>query len=142
MQGIARDIGERKRLEAHLQHQASHDPLTGLANRALFLDRLQQAIQRAERRRGERFAVVYFDLDRFKTVNDSLEHLLGDRLLTALAQRLRACLGPRDTAARLGGDEFAILLGDVIGETAATEVATRIAQDLARPFQLGGRQVL
>ena len=141
VQGIARDISERKRLEARLQHQASHDPLTGLANRALFLDRLQRAIRQSQPRRGERFAVLYFDLDRFKTVNDTLGHPTGDRLLTALAQRVQACLDPRTTVARLGGDEFAVLLDNVAGETAATEVATRIAQDLARPFQLGGREV-
>jgi GGDEF domain-containing protein len=103
-----RDVTDRKRLEEQLQHDAFHDPLTGLANRALFGDRVTHALAR-RRPTSERAAVLFIDLDDFKLVNDSLGHAAGDVLLTAVAERIRACLRPQDTAARLGGDEFAVL---------------------------------
>ena len=142
VQGIARDITERKRLETErkrlevqLRHQASHDPLTGLPNRALFLDRLERAMHRARGQQGDRFAVLFLDLDRFKMINDSHGHLVGDQLLTAFAGRLRACLPLGDTVARLGGDEFAILL-DHVGAP-ALEIAERIIATCRESFVLG-----
>ena len=123
---------------AQLEHQAFHDPLTGLANRALVLDRLTQALLRAERRH-EDLCVMLLDLDDFKTVNDSLGHAAGDRLLTLAADRLRV-LRPTDTPARLGGDEFAVLLEDSDVETAAS-VADRIIEGFRQPFDVGGREV-
>src|SRR5215217_6815269 len=109
-----RDITERKALEQQLHHQAFHDPLTGLPNRALFMDRLQHALTRANRR-GNKVAVLFTDLDNFKVINDSLGHEVGDQLLVAVAERLKTCLRPEDTAARLGGDEFTILVEDIAG---------------------------
>ncbi|HTI34549.1 MAG TPA: EAL domain-containing protein [Miltoncostaea sp.] len=124
---------------AQLEHQAFHDPLTGLANRALVLDRLSQALLRAERRH-EDLCVMLLDLADFKTVNDSLGHAAGDRLLTLAADRLRGVLRPTDTPARLGGDEFAVLLEDADVETAAA-VADRIIAAFREPFDVGGREV-
>ena len=124
---------------AQLHHQAFHDPLTGLANRALVLDRLAQALLRAERRE-EKLCVMLLDLDDFKSVNDSLGHAAGDRLLTLAADRLRSVLRPTDTPARLGGDEFAVLLEDTDVEAAA-QVAERILAVFAEPFDVGGREV-
>jgi diguanylate cyclase (GGDEF)-like protein len=141
VKGIARDVSERRRFEAELRHQAFHDSLTGLPNRVLFLDRLEQIVQHAERRVGYQFAVLFLDLDRFKIVNDSLGHLVGDRLLTALAERLQACLRPGDTVARLGGDEFAILLPDLASATAATDLAERLGAACRLPFNLDGHEV-
>jgi len=141
VQGIARDITERKRFEAALRHQAFHDPLTGLPNRALFLDRLEQALGHARRRPGYRFAVLFLDLDRFKTINDSLGHAAGDALLTAMAHRLGSCLRSGDTVARLGGDEFAILLDDLDTGTIATDATERLVAASQLPFVLDGQQV-
>ena len=112
--GISRDITERKKAEEQLQRRAFYDPLTGLPNRALFLDRLQHLFHRARRALGNPlFAVLYLDLDRFKAINDSLGHQAGDELLIGTARRLERCLRPGDTLARLGGDEFTVLLDDV-----------------------------
>ncbi len=124
---------------AQLEHQAFHDPLTGLANRALVLDRLTQALLRAERRHEE-LCVMLLDLDDFKTVNDSLGHAAGDRLLTLASERLAGVLRPTDTPARLGGDEFAVLLEDADVATAAG-VAERILAAFGQPFDVGGREV-
>ena len=135
-----RDITDRKRLEDQLQHEAFHDPLTGLANRALFTDRVTHALIRTRRNTTERLAVLFVDLDEFKLVNDSLGHAAGDELLTAVAERIRACLRRQDTAARLGGDEFGILLEDGDHELAA-EIATRILDALRQPFALDARQL-
>jgi diguanylate cyclase (GGDEF)-like protein/PAS domain S-box-containing protein len=134
-----RDVTQRKGLEAQLQHEAFHDPLTSLANRALFGDRVTHALAR----RGgpdERAAVLFVDLDDFKLVNDSLGHAAGDQLLTAVAERIRACLRRGDTAARLGGDEFAILLEET-DEDGAAEIAERIQEALRQPFSIGDRQL-
>jgi diguanylate cyclase (GGDEF)-like protein len=142
VQGIARDIAERKHTEAKLLHNAFHDALTGLPNRNLFTDHLQMAVERARRHDEFVFAVLFLDLDRFKNVNDSLGHTVGDGLLVALSRRLQHCLRPTDVVARLGGDEFAILLND-IGEQPGDAVllAERVQQELMQPFNLGGHEV-
>jgi diguanylate cyclase (GGDEF)-like protein/PAS domain S-box-containing protein len=141
MAGSQSDITTRKTAEERLQHNALHDALTGLPNRALFLDRLGLSIAHTWRRSDYMFAVFFLDLDRFKNINDSLGHSAGDALLVALAKRLELLLRPGDTVARLGGDEFAILLDDVAGPTQATRVAQRIHRELALPFNLGGHEV-
>ena len=133
------DISERKRLEGELTHQALHDPLTGHANRTLLLDRMAHALARGERN-GDPATVLFLDLDGFKTVNDSLGHAAGDRLLSAVAERLRDCVRPSDTIARLGGDEFALLLEET-GTDGGTQVAERITDALSSPFLVDGRQV-
>jgi diguanylate cyclase (GGDEF)-like protein/PAS domain S-box-containing protein len=135
-----RDVSERLELESRLRHQAFHDSLTGLPNRALFEDRLGHALARLRRRPG-RAAVLFLDLDDFKTVNDSLGHAVGDELLRVTAQRLADALRAQDTAARLGGDEFAALLEDLEDEADALEVAERVRQALEPPVLVGGRQL-
>ena len=129
------DITERHELEQQLTHQAFHDALTGLANRALFRDRLGHAMARARGAGG--YGVLFVDLDDFKTVNDSLGHAAGDDLLREMTGRLRTCLRDGDTAARLGGDEFAILLEDVEDDDHCIEIARRLLEALAVPFQIG-----
>ena len=136
----ARDVTERKRLEAELAHRALHDSLTGLPNRVLLMDRLAHALARVGRD-GERVAVLFLDLDRFKTVNDRLGHDAGDELLAAVAQRLRGCLRAKDTAARLGGDEFVVLLASLSDAGEAVQVAERIVERLEAPFRVGGHEV-
>ncbi len=131
---------ERARLERRLAHQAFHDALTGLPNRAHFREHLDGALARATRH-GDVVAVLFLDLDGFKDVNDSLGHDAGDRLLVAVAGRLRACLRPEDTAARLGGDEFTVLLDGAVDVCGAILVAERLAQALRAPFMLAGREV-
>lgn len=135
------DITDRKRAEARLVHDACHDALTGLGNRALLTDHLKLAIAKSIRSVDSLFAVLFLDLDRFKIVNDSLGHLVGDRLLVATAAKVRECLRPGDTIARLGGDEFTILLEDLKSINEATHIAERIQRALAEPFDLEGRQV-
>ena len=136
--GVVNDVTERKELEDRLAHRALHDPLTDLPNRALFADRLGQALARGgARRRNDRVAVLFADLDNFKYVNDSLGHEAGDRLLIGVADRIRSILRPADTVARLGGDEFAILLEEVVDTTEAVRVAERLAEELKSPFTLG-----
>jgi diguanylate cyclase (GGDEF)-like protein/PAS domain S-box-containing protein len=130
------DVTERQALEEELRHHAFHDGLTGLANRALFVDRLDHALGR--RRRD--IAVLAVDLDDFKTINDSLGHGTGDELIVVTAHRLMATLRPADTAARFGGDEFVVLLDDV-DEAEAVQAADRILAALAEPFEVGGRDV-
>src|SRR4051794_11500394 len=137
---LARAVGlavERKRVEERLAHQALHDDLTGLPNRALFLDRLGQALSRLGRH-ATSLAVLFMDLDRFKAVNDNLGHAAGDELLRAVGGRLHDVLRVGDTAARLGGDEFAVLCEDVAGERHAIGVAERVAEALRQPFRLAG----
>lgn len=124
-----------------LHHDATHDGLTGLPNRALFMDRLESAIHQAEYGSHSLFALLFLDLDRFKIVNDSLGHMVGDQLLMAIARRLEAGLRPGDTVARLGGDEFVILLKGIQDLGDATRISERFQQDLALPFKLSGQEV-
>ncbi len=138
---VIRDISERKHLEEQLQRQAFHDALTGLPNRALFLDRLTHALARAERQ-GSETAILFADLDNFKVINDSLGHKVGDQLLIAVAERLKACLRPGDTAARLGGDEFTVLCEEIASVSDAARIAERIAEKLRSPFALDGHEVV
>jgi diguanylate cyclase (GGDEF)-like protein/PAS domain S-box-containing protein len=135
-----RDVSERKRLEHELVHQAFHDPLTGLANRALFRDRVSHALALALRQRRE-ITVLFLDLDDFKKVNDSLGHSAGDRLLVAAAERFRSCARTTDTVARLGGDEFAILVEDGVGQHDHEALAERLRAAMAQPFTLVGTEV-
>jgi diguanylate cyclase (GGDEF)-like protein len=135
-----RDITERVRLEHELSHQAFHDRLTGLANQALFRDRVDHALTRSSRDESP-VAVLFVDLDNFKTVNDSLGHTVGDELLVVVADRLRGCLRTSDTAARMGGDEFAVLLEDAHTPREAEEVAQRIIDSFARPWGMDGLEV-
>lgn len=139
--GIDTDITERKRMEEQLLYDAFHDGLTGLPNRALFMDRLKYSILRAKRRKDYLFSVLFLDFDRFKVVNDSLGHMVGDQLLIAIARRLESCLRPSDELARLGGDEFTILLDDIRDVSEATAVAEHIHQTLKLPFNLNGYEV-
>jgi diguanylate cyclase (GGDEF)-like protein/PAS domain S-box-containing protein len=132
---------ERARSRERLAHQALHDVLTGLPNRALFADRLDQALARS-RRSGRSVAVLFCDLDRFKVVNDSLGHDVGDRLLVEVAGRLRRALRPGDTVARFGGDEFTILCEDLASPDEAIAVAERVAATIARPVELDGEEVV
>ena len=127
---------ERKRAEVALAHQALHDALTGLPNRALFLDRLELALARSQRRRSS-VAVLFLDLDRFKLINDSLGHDAGDRVLIDVGARLQNALRPGDTVARFGGDEFTALCEDVPSERAVLAIAERMAQAVGMPFPLG-----
>lgn len=138
---VCRDITERKQVEKQLVHDAFHDRLTGLANRALFMDRLGHTISVAKRREDYLFAVLFLDLDRFKVINDSLGHMIGDQLLIAISRRLETCLRSGDTIARLGGDEFAILLEDIKNESYATCIAERLQNELMLPFNLSGQEV-
>src|SRR5215211_3581910 len=135
-----KNITKRKALEQQLQHQAFHDLLTGLPNRALFMDRLEHALALTDRR-GDKVAVLFTDLDNFKVINDSLGHKTGDQLLMAVAERLKACLRPGDTAARIGGDEFTVLLEEIDGLGDAVRVAERIAESLQSPFALDQHEV-
>jgi diguanylate cyclase (GGDEF)-like protein/PAS domain S-box-containing protein len=136
----SRDVGERRDLERRLFHQAFHDELTGLPNRARFMEDLRAALARAHRR-GSQVAVLLLDLDRFKNVNDSLGHAAGDELLAGVAKRLRAVLRTEDTAARLAGDEFVILVEGVASPQDAARLAERIAASLRRPFSVAGQMV-
>ncbi|GAB4382676.1 MAG: hypothetical protein Kow00121_43270 [Elainellaceae cyanobacterium] len=133
-----RDITERKQMEERLIHDALHDALTGLPNRLLLTKKLEQAIRCAQQQLTYRFAVLFLDIDRFKVINDSLGHLVGDQLLIAVARRLESCLTDQDTIARLGGDEFIILLENPADEA---RVAARIQIALNAPFDLSGYKV-
>jgi len=135
-----RDVSERKAFEEQLAHQAFHDSVTGLANRALFKDRVEHALER-QGRDGEPVSVLFMDLDDFKTINDSLGHAAGDRLLGEVGDRVKNTLRQADTAARLGGDEFAILLEDGGDGIDAAEVAARILASLEGPFHLESKEV-
>ncbi len=136
-----RDIGEHKETEAKLQHDAMHDTLTGLPNRTLFLDRLTLALNRRARRPDHSCGVLFFDLDRFKEINDTLGHAAGDLLLKLVAERLLAALRPQDSAARLGGDEFAVLVENILFSGDLEIVANRILREMDRPFDVFGHVV-
>ncbi len=137
---LLQEVTARKAAEEQLQHDALHDSLTGLPNRALFMDRLVHAMALARRRKDFLYAVLFVDLDRFKVINDSLGHIIGDQLLVALGQRLMTSLRPHDTVARLGGDEFAILLEDIRGVGNATFIAERIGTSMRSPFRVADRE--
>ncbi len=142
VQALANVLGdafERQMTDDDIRHRALHDPLTGLPNRILFIDRLQQAIARLRRRRSLG-AILCLDIDRFKLVNDSLGHQIGDELLAAAAPRLKQAVRSTDTVARFGGDEFGILLEEIAGERDAVEMAQRIASVFTRPFVLDGNE--
>ncbi|HWM08340.1 MAG TPA: EAL domain-containing protein, partial [Solirubrobacteraceae bacterium] len=140
--GSQTDVTDRKQAEQRLQHDALHDSLTGLPNRVLFLDRLDQAIRRAQRSTpAAAAAVLFLDLDRFKLVNDSLGHQVGDELLKAVARRLESAVRPPDTVARLGGDEFTVLLDGVSDVHEAALIADRVHQTLKTPFEIDDRDL-
>ncbi len=138
--GVARDISERKEAEATIAFQAYHDLLTGLPNRALFKDRLGQAIVHAKRH-GQTLATLFLDMDRFKVVNDTLGHLVGDGLLQAVAQRLRGSLREGDTLSRIGGDEFMLLLPHIRSRDNAAYIAEKILASLKQPFHVEGHEI-
>jgi len=140
--GSLSDITDSKRAEHQLLKDALHDTLTNLPNRALFTDRLVQALTRTGRTPDHLFAVMFLDFDRFKLINDSLGHSYGDQILIEIAQRLKECTRDVDTVARLGGDEFAILLDDLDSEKTAEDVARRINHSLGQSFNLAGRQIV
>ncbi len=135
------DISELKKAERQIYHQAFHDTLTGFPNRALFIEILNMAIKRSKRRDDYHFAVLYLDIDRFKLVNDSLGHNVGDKLLIAFANRIKDALREIDTLARFGGDEFVILLEDIEGQEYASIIAERLQQALKKPFMVSGKEV-
>jgi len=139
--GSQTDITERKLAVERLTHDAFHDALTQLPNRALFMDRLQRALEAHRRNRNARYAVLFLDLDRFKLVNDSLGHVRGDELLIAVSQRLASMLRTSDTVARLGGDEFTILLEALDHITDAVRTARRIQEQLLMPFDIDGHEI-
>ena len=138
----AHDITERKAMEKQLLHDAFHDALTGLANRALFLDRIGKALERSGRDTARHCAVLFLDLDRFKTINDSMGHAVGDQLLVEVSRRLEQYVRPGDTVARFGGDEFAILLEDVTEPNDATRTAERLCAALEAPFAVAGQEIM
>ncbi|HZS05621.1 MAG TPA: EAL domain-containing protein [Blastocatellia bacterium] len=141
MVGSLTDVTDRKEAERQLLHNAFHDSLTGLANRVLFMDRLKRSLSRTRHRPEYLFAALFLDLDRFKVINDSLGHHVGDQLLVGIARRLETNLRPGDMVARLGGDEFAIILDHITSIADATHAAERLQQDLLQPFSIGGREI-
>src|SRR3954451_3199064 len=138
---VARNVTGRREAERELAHQALHDSLTGLANRVLFMDRLEQALARLQRHASP-LALLFVDLDHFKVVNDSLGHAAGDEVLVQAAERLRRALRPTDTIARFGGDEFVVLCEEAAGRAETEEIAGRISEALARAFRVGDQEVV
>jgi diguanylate cyclase (GGDEF)-like protein len=138
---LREQIAERERVERRLKYETLHDSLTGLPNRTLLLQRLEQAMQRYIANPAEQFAVLFIDLDRFKVINDSVGHLVGDDLLFQVGGRIRACLKTRDVVARLGGDEFAVLLEGIVDTNKASLIAERIISELQTPFRLGTKEI-
>ncbi|MBK6749203.1 MAG: EAL domain-containing protein [Acidobacteria bacterium] len=135
------DITDKKSAEEKLQHEATHDALTSLPNRPFFMSRLSSALEKVRHIGGYKVSVLFIDLDRFKVVNDSLGHLIGDELLKGIAERLRECMRPSDIVARLGGDEFTILVEGTYDEREVTRIAERIQQKFGMPFNLDGHEV-
>ena len=138
---LREQIAERERVERRLKYETLHDSLTGLPNRTLLLQRLEQAMQRYIANPNDLFAVLFIDLDRFKVINDSVGHLVGDDLLFQVGGRIRACLKTRDVVARLGGDEFSVLLEGIADTSFATQIAERIICELQTPFRLGTKEI-
>jgi diguanylate cyclase (GGDEF)-like protein/PAS domain S-box-containing protein len=142
VQVVARDISRRKQMEEKLLHDAFHDALTGLPNRALFMDHVRLAVERARRpQKRYLFAVLFLDLDRFKVINDSLGHTIGDQLLIATAARIQKCLRHLDTVARFGGDEFAVLLDGIEDANDTIRVAQRLLREITTPINVDGHEV-
>jgi diguanylate cyclase (GGDEF)-like protein/PAS domain S-box-containing protein len=141
VQGIGRDITSRRLAEDQLLHNALHDSLTDLPNRTEFMRHLQCAVEQTKTDREFQFAVLFLDLDRFKVINDSLGHVIGDKLLVGIAKRLMTCVRPHDIVARFGGDEFTILLNGIHGAADATMVAERLQRKLTAPFKFGNYEV-
>jgi diguanylate cyclase (GGDEF)-like protein/PAS domain S-box-containing protein len=139
--GILRDITERRAAESRLVHEATHDSLTGLPNRAHFTTILESVITGARGDENQKFAVLFLDLDRFKVINDGLGHVIGDKLLIAIAERLAAAVRPGDIVSRFGGDEFTILLNKIKDCDAVTEIAERLQSQLAEPFMIDSFEV-
>lgn len=139
--GIARDITERTKTQDQLHRQALHDQLTDLPNRVLFNKRLRRLLMHSSKHGDCQFAVFFIDLDRFKIINDSLGHMIGDKLIMEVARRLENCVRPNDTVARFGGDEFAVLLDEIKKVSDATIVADRIIQELSVPYDLNGHEI-
>jgi len=137
---LRREIEERESAESQVRHLAEHDPLTGLPNRRQLELRLAEALREAAAR-GRGVAVVFMNLERFKTINDSLGHVAGDRLLQQVARRIRQCVPARDTVARLGGDEFVLVLPDIAGAEDAAPVAARVADEVARPYEVDAQEL-
>ena len=142
MTGSQTDITDRKQSEEKLVFNAVHDALTGLPNRILFLDRLSHCIELSARRKSYSFAVLYLDLNRFKVINDSLGHMLGDQLLVEVGSRIKEVIRKGDTLSRLGGDEFAILCEEIEDISVATSLADRIQKELLKPVDLDGQKVV
>lgn len=140
-QSLQAELTQRKLTEDRLAYTSVHDPLTDLPNRVLFIDRLSHAMERARRHKDFMYAVFFMDLDRFKIVNDSLGHIIGDMLLVESANRISACLRGEDTVGRLGGDEFVILLEDIKDADDALQIAERIQNSLAMPYDLDGHMI-
>ncbi|MCG5509071.1 bifunctional diguanylate cyclase/phosphodiesterase [Ectothiorhodospira lacustris] len=138
--GSMSDVTERRRIEEQLRHDALHDHLTQLPNRPLFVDRLEHAISRF-RRSGSGYAVLFLDLDNFKTVNDSLGHIVGDQMLIQTGQRLQMCLRPGDSVARFGGDEFVLLLEDITSEDEVHQVVARLQSAMQTPVSVGDQEI-
>lgn len=136
-----RDFTDRKLLELRLHHEAFHDPLTKLPNRSLCLDRITQALERSKRRENYHYAVIFLDLDRFKIINDSLGHSVGDQLLVEVSQRLQQSIRSLDTVARLGGDEFVILLEEITSMREAIRIVQRLRQEVQEPCNIMGHDV-
>ncbi len=141
VQGIGRDITSRRHAEDQLRYNARHDALTNLPNRMKFMEHLQKAVDLVKADPDRKFAVLFLDLDRFKIINDSLGHVIGDKLLIGIAKRLNSCIRPNDIVARLGGDEFTVLLNKINSPADATIVAERLQRKLAAPFKFGNSEV-
>ncbi|BAJ03825.1 diguanylate cyclase domain-containing protein [Shewanella violacea] len=138
-QDLEKEVTQRRKVEEQLVHDANHDSLTGLPNRAMFMERLTQAVKHIRRHGLDRFGLLFIDLDRFKLINDTLGHQQGDRFLVETSRRLRLCIRDNDTLGRIGGDEFVILLDSINSTSDAKEVAERILTELSRPYELANQ---